>query len=88
MSKDLERQIKERIHLQKNAEIYCNQCGKKLEKCGKVSTEDFLHVEKDWGYFSKKDGMCHAFDLCEECVKKLEEGFRIPADVWEKTTIL
>ena len=54
----------------------------------RVSTEDFLHVEKDWGYFSKKDGMCHAFDLCEECVKKLEEGFCIPADVWEKTTIL
>ena len=26
-----------------------------MEKCGKVSTEDFLHVEKDWGYFSKKD---------------------------------
>ena len=47
-----------------------------------------VETEKDWGYFSKKDGICHAFDLCEECVKKLEEGFCIPADVWEKTTIL
>ena len=71
------------MHLQKNAEIYCNQCGKKLEKCGKVSTEDFLHVEKDWGYFSKKDGETHSFDLCEECYDKWISGFQIPVGIQE-----
>lgn len=74
--------------MQKNAEIYCNQCGKKLEKCGKGFHRRLPSCGKRLGIFSKKDGMCHAFDLCEECVKKLEEGFCIPADVWEKTTIL
>ena len=64
--------------MQKNAEIYCNQCGKKLEKCGKVSTEDFLHVEKDWGYFSKKDTKMHSFVLCEECYDKMISRFVIP----------
>ncbi|MDO5424749.1 MAG: hypothetical protein Q4F41_13580 [Eubacteriales bacterium] len=72
--------------MRKNNDIYCNQCGKKLARSGEICTEDFLHIEKEWGYFSRKDGECHSFDLCEACCEKLEEGLRIPADVWEKKT--
>ncbi|MDY3919744.1 MAG: hypothetical protein SOZ59_12240 [Candidatus Limivivens sp.] len=74
--------------MRKKEDIYCNRCGKKLAGNGGVLTEDVLHVEKEWGYFSQKDGECHSFDLCEECCRELEETFQIPADVWEKKILI
>ena len=53
--------------MRKNTEIYCNGCGRKIKRKGQILQEDILHVEKSWGYFSKKDTERHMFDLCEEC---------------------
>ena len=36
-----------------------------------------------WGYFSKKDGETHSFDLCEECYDKWIGGFQIPVGIQE-----
>ena len=35
--------------------VFCNQCGKEIRKQGEMFVEDYLCVEKRWGYFSKKD---------------------------------
>ena len=43
--------------------------------------EDYLCVEKRWGYFSKKDNEVHRFELCEDCYDKLCASFRIPVDI-------
>lgn len=55
-------------------EVYCNCCGRKLEN------EDFLEVEKQWGYFSKKDGTKESFELCEACYDKITAAFKFPPE--------
>lgn len=55
-------------------ETFCNCCGKKIEK------EDFVEIEKIWGYFSGKDGVKESFDLCETCYDKITAGFKIPPE--------
>ena len=53
-------------------QIYiCNGCGKKIN--GKE--QDFLHVQKEWGY------------LCEECYDKLLSVLEIPVKIEEVTEV-
>lgn len=68
--------------------IYCNGCGKRIAGWEKEMHEDFLHVEKAWGYFSNKDQERHSFDLCEACYDKLLEGFVKEAQTEEMTELL
>ena len=72
--------------MQKNGIIYCNKCGRKIREEGKLPEGEELHVEKNWGYFSKKDGEIHKFDLCEACYGEWCEGFSIPVEK-EETTV-
>lgn len=73
---------------EKLVKIICNQCGKEhLVKYGMIHP-DYLQVEKNWGYFSDKDGEHHSFDLCEECYDRLLAGFCIPASREEQTELL
>lgn len=60
-------------------EIICNKCGKKIRNTGSQTGEDFLHVEKTWGYFSEKDGVKQSFNLCESCCDELLREFMLPA---------
>ena len=48
-------------------DIYCNVCGKKLFVEKGILKEDAFEAKKQWGYFSKKDGMLHSFVVCEKC---------------------
>lgn len=48
----------------------CDCCGREIGK-----QEDFLHLEKTWGYFSRKDGEYHQWDICEDCYDKWVKGF-------------
>ena len=50
----------------------CNCCGRVLEQ------EEYINIEKQWGYFSKKDTKMHSFVLCEECYDKMISRFVIP----------
>lgn len=68
--------------------VTCNQCGRVIPVKGAIVQEDVLRVEKDWGYFSRKDGARHRWDLCEECYDKLIQGFAIPAEIIERTELL
>lgn len=57
--------------------IICNKCGKEIKVVRGVAQEDYLSVEKRWGYFSNKDNQYDAFDLCEDCYDELVAGFKI-----------
>lgn len=59
--------------------IVCNKCGKEILIKNEIPQEDYLSVDKRWGYFSNKDGQSDSFDLCEECYDSFVAGFLIPA---------
>lgn len=50
--------------------IVCDCCGKEIKE-----QEDHLRIEKTWGYFSRKDGEHHQWDICEDCYDKWTAGF-------------
>ena len=57
--------------------VLCNCCGKEIAiQQGYFS--DHLHIEKQWGYFSEKDGRQDNFDLCENCYDNMVKHFVIP----------
>ncbi len=68
--KDKEKKVLEKV--------LCNCCGKELAMTGNHVAEGVLHVCKEWGFFSKKDLVCHEFDVCESCYDKMITGFQIP----------
>ena len=59
--------------------IICNRCGKVVLETEGIPREEFLHVEKEWGYFSNKDGIRQEFDLCETCDDEWVREFDSPA---------
>ena len=63
---------------ERTEKIYCNLCGGEIKKISGEIFEDHLRVEKNWGYFSEKDGENHCFDLCEKCYDKIISKFKIP----------
>lgn len=57
--------------------VICNCCGKEICKDSYGYMHDYIHIEKNWGYFSNKDGEKHSLDICEECYDKLLTKFHI-----------
>ncbi len=49
--------------VQQPQQVFCDCCGREIDK----TKEDFLQIEKSWGYFSKHDGETHQLDICEDC---------------------
>lgn len=66
----------------------CNCCGKKLLVENGFLREECIHVSHDFGFFGKKDGTSHAFDLCEECYEKIIAGFSVPVETHEREELL
>ncbi|MBR1865644.1 MAG: hypothetical protein IJ801_03970 [Lachnospiraceae bacterium] len=63
----------------------CNKCGKRLKVEKGIPKEDFVQVQKTWGYFSKKDGTIQRFIICEDCLEQLEKEFVIPSGLEDVT---
>lgn len=61
-------------------QIICNKCGREIPVSKGVPAEDYLEVEKRWGYPSDKDNQVDRFDLCEDCYDELVRSFRIPPE--------
>ncbi len=76
--RNYEKIMKESERLQKTI---CNRCGKEIPVADGCETEGVFHVDYKWGYFSRKDGERHKFDLCESCYDSLLEQFCIPAEI-------
>ena len=67
----------EKRELNELENIICNKCGKEIKVIRGVAQEDFLEVNKRWGYFSEKDNQEDVFDLCEHCYDELVASFKI-----------
>lgn len=72
----------------KNQEIVCNCCKKVIQVQDSIPQMEYLHVEKEWGYFSGKDGEKQEFDICEACYDKWTQSFQIPVEVQEVIELL
>lgn len=69
-------------------EFRCNNCGKIISFEGNNVMEDALEVTKSWGYFSKKDGEIHKFDLCENCYDQIVSKFKIKVEKINNSELL
>lgn len=68
--------------------IFCNRCSKEICIEEYIEKADYLKIEKNWGYFSNKDGICHKMNICEDCYDKIIEEFEIPPTTEENTELL
>ena len=62
---------------------FCNQCGKEIPSALNVMAghPDYQHFRLQWGYASTRDMETWSFDLCEFCLEKIIESFKIPAEI-------
>ena len=58
--------------------MQCNCCKKYLRVENEIVTEGCFSIDYKWGYFSNKDGICHQFDLCEDCYDRFVKELEIP----------
>ncbi len=70
--------------------VYCNCCGKEIvgTEDTKAEMEDYVIIEKSWGYFSKKDGIRHKIRVCESCYDKWVKTFALPLQEEEERELL
>lgn len=74
--------------MENKGKIYCNACGKKIKAEKGILKEDVVRVEKEWGYFSKRDTEIHLFHLCEECYDKMVAKFKYPVTYLDNHEVL
>ena len=68
--------------------VQCNCCKKELQIEDGIIKEGCFSVDYTWGYFSKKDGMCHKLDLCEDCYDRFVQELDIPVTETEQNELL
>ncbi len=59
-------------------EVVCNKCGRYLRVENGILKEGCFGADAVFGYFSKKDGIRHRFDLCEACYDAFVGDFSLP----------
>lgn len=69
-------------------EVVCNKCGRKLKVEGGSLKEFCFAAHTAFGYFSRKDGVTHHFDLCEDCYDDLTAQFAVAVEEAEETELL
>lgn len=74
--------------MEQQGNIFCNVCGRKIKMNQGILREDVLKVEKEWGYFSKKDTKRHTFHVCEDCYDTLVQTFTLPVTVTDENEIV
>ncbi len=62
-------------------QVVCNKCGKCLNVERGILKEGCFHGSSSFGYFSRRDGETHSFDLCEECYEEITAQFAVPVEV-------
>lgn len=73
--------------MRKYGKVICNQCKKELKSEKDFLREGCFTVDYTFGYFSRKDGTRHRFDLCEDCYDKMVGQFAIPVEEDEETEL-
>lgn len=72
----------------KLVKVVCNRCGRELKVENGYLKEGCFNAERSFGYFSRRDGIRHRFDLCEDCYEKWIGSFVIPVDEEEDQELL
>lgn len=68
--------------------VKCNICAKEIRVEQHMIMEGCFCADHSWGYFSKKDGMRHRFDLCEDCYDAWILGFALPVTETENAEMI
>lgn len=63
--------------------LRCNKCGKIIPLHNGFPEEGVFSGNCHWGYFSRKDGEVHSFDLCEDCYDLWIRSFTLDVEVEE-----
>ncbi len=69
-------------------QVICNKCAKKLKIENGILKEGVFSVRAEFGYFSRKDGLVHAFDLCEDCYDEMVAQFVLPVEESENSELM
>lgn len=69
-------------------QVICNGCGRELKVENEIIREGYYAADARFGYFSRKDGIRHTFDLCEDCYDRWIGSFRIPVEELPETELL
>lgn len=69
-------------------QVICNQCKKELKIDNGYLKEGCFTADYSFGYFSRKDGTKHQFDLCEDCYDRLVAEFAVPVDSSQEKELL
>ena len=72
----------------KLTQVICNGCGRELKVEKEILREGSFSADVRFGYFSRKDGLRHKFDLCEDCYDKWISSFAIPVEEITETEML
>ncbi|MBO6016037.1 MAG: hypothetical protein J6P60_05575 [Lachnospiraceae bacterium] len=65
--------------------VVCNGCKKEMNVEHGILKEGLFEGTQTFGFFSRKDGCTHAFDLCEDCYDRMIGSFLLPVtDIEEK----
>ena len=68
--------------------VTCNCCKKEFLVENGILKEECIQFSHDFGFFGKKDGETHRFDLCEDCYTQIVSKFRIPVEIEERKELL
>lgn len=68
--------------------VVCNKCGRSLKVEDGYLKEGSFSAEAVFGYFSRKDGITHRFDLCEDCYDEMISQFKVPVEEREGAELL
>lgn len=74
--------------MKRDNKIFCNKCGKELQRQEDMIREGYFSADVVFGYFSNKDGLRHRWDLCESCYDALTGGFQIPVEESEESELV
>ena len=69
-------------------QVICNACGREMKLENDILRGGCFCSDSVFGYFSRKDGMRHRFDLCEDCYDKMVEKFKVPVEETEARELL
>ncbi len=68
--------------------IICNCCKKQIKVENDIPREDYVDIEKKWGYFSRKDGLVERITVCEDCYEKWVSTFQLKPELRRRTELL
>ncbi|MBR5468079.1 MAG: hypothetical protein IKU80_02485 [Firmicutes bacterium] len=67
---------KELSEVEITEKVICNCCGEEIKKNAHGYLQDYIHIEKKWGYTSENDGKEDLFDVCEKCWFDITKKFK------------